>query len=258
MLSQNLAKSEDQGVDFMKKANAKTIAELRKKSAGELQELSNNQELGRFGTTLDGYVLPSNLIEHFRVGLQNQTPILTGWVTGDGSFLGDAQMTVEEYKKEAQLKYGVKADSFLAIFPASTSDEVKTAKQKLTLLGFAGLPSHLLAGFNTKKTYIYQFGHVPPDKPNFPNYGAFHTSEVPYVLHTLHTWKRPWQKLDKDLEEIMSSYWVNFARTGNPNGSNLPEWKSYDKHSGHILLLDDKVEIKAAFMKKELDFLEIN
>ncbi len=257
-LSQDLTKAEQQGTALMKKVNANSIAELRNKTSIELQEISNNQELGRFGTTLDGYVLPSNLKEHFRKGLQNQTPVLTGWVTGDGSFLGDSKLTVDDYKNEAQKKYGDKSSQFLSIFPASTNDEVKLVKQKLTMMDFAVLPAHLLAEFNSKTTYIYQFGHVPPDKPNFPNYGAFHTSEVPFALHTLHTWSRPWQKLDKDLENIMSSYWVNFAKTGNPNGNNLPEWKIYNKPSGNILLLGDKVEIKEGFLKPEIDFLVNN
>jgi para-nitrobenzyl esterase len=257
LLSQNLAKAEEVGLNFMKKANANSIDELRKKSAEELQILSNNKEVGRFGITLDGYALPVNLTEHFKKGLHNQTPVLTGWVTGDGSVLGDSKMNLEEYKKEVQTKYGDKADTFLSVFPASTEDEVKIIKQKLSLMGFAGLPSHLLANFNSKASYIYQFGHVPPDKPNFPNYGAFHTSEVPYMLHTLHTWNRPWQALDKEIENKMSSYWVNFAKTGNPNGQNLPEWKSYNKQSGEIMVISDKLESKTAFLKKEFDFLEM-
>lgn len=257
LLSQNLAKAEEVGLNFMKKANSHSIAELRKKSAEELQILSNNPEVGRFGITLDGYALPVNLTEHFKKGLHNQTPILTGWVTGDGSVLGDSKMNLEEYKKEAQTKYGDKADVFLSIFPASTDDEVKMVKQKLSLMGFAGLPSHLLASFNTKPSYIYQFGHVPPDKPNFPNYGAFHTSEVPYMLHTLHTWNRSWQALDKEIENTMSSYWVNFAKTGNPNGQNLPKWKRYNNQSGEIMVVGDKLESKPAFLKKEFDFLAL-
>lgn len=256
MLSKNLKKSEQQGVLFMKKANTNSIAELRKKSAEELQTLSNNPEVGGFGTTMDGYVLPVNLIEHFKKGLQNQTPVLTGWVTGDGSFLGDSNMSVEDYKKEAQAKYGDKADEYLRIFPVTTAEEVKAVKQKLTLLGFAGMPAHLLASFNTKASYIYQFGHVAPDKPNFPNYGAFHTSEVPYVLHNLHTWNRPWQPLDKEIETVFSSYWINFAKTGNPNGDNLPKWESYNKESGTIMTVDDKMESKSGFLKKEFDFLD--
>jgi para-nitrobenzyl esterase len=258
LLSQNLAKAEEDGLNFMQKANAPSIAELRKKTADELQTLSNNKEVSRFGITLDGYTLPINLMEHFKKGLHNQTPVLTGWVTGDGTVLGESKMNLEAYKKEAQTKYGDKADAFLSAFPASTDDEAKAAKQKLSLLGFAGLPAHLLAGFNTKTTYLYQFSHVPPDKPNFPNYGAFHTSEVPYALHNLHTWQRPWQQLDRDLENTISSYWVNFAKTGNPNGVNLPEWKSYDKQTGNIMLLGDKLEVKSAFLKKEFDFLETN
>jgi para-nitrobenzyl esterase len=258
LITQTLAKAEDQGVAFMKKVNTASLAELRKKTAEELQTISNNQELGRFGTTLDGYVLPLNLMDHFKKGAQNQVPVLTGWVTGDGSLFGNTEITVDEYRKEAEAKYGSKAGAYLEIFPAFTPAEVKAAKQKITLLNFAGLPSHLLAGFNSKPTYVYQFGHVPPDKPNFPNYGAFHTSEVPYALHTLHLWKRPWQSVDSELENIMSSYWVNFAKTGNPNASKLPEWRTYDKQSGNVLLLNDKVENRAAFLKKELDFLEGN
>jgi para-nitrobenzyl esterase len=64
--------------------------------------------------------------------------------------------------------------------------------------------------------------------------------------------------LDKDLENIMSSYWVNFTKTGNPNGRSLPEWKSYDKQAGNVMLLDDKVEGKTGFLKKEFTFLEMN
>jgi para-nitrobenzyl esterase len=258
LLSQDLAKAEAVGLNFMKKANTQTIAELRKIPAEALQKISNNPDADRFGVTLDGYTLPQNLTEHFKKGMHNQTPVLTGWVTGDGTIMGESKMNLEEYKKETQTKYGDKADAFLSVFSATTDEEAKLVKQKLSLLGFAGLPAHLLASYNTKTSYLYQFSHVPPDKPNFPNYGAFHTAEVPYALHTLHTWQRPWQQLDKDLENTISSYWVNFAKTGNPNGQNLPEWKSYDKQSGNIILLSDKIEIKAAFMKKEFDFLEMN
>ena len=154
------------------------------------------------------------------------------------------------------MKLGAKAYLTKNCAGENIIEAVKAAKQKVTLIGFAGMPSHLLASFNSKPTYMYQFSHIPPDKPNFPNFGAFHTSEVPYTLHTLHTWKRPWQQLDRDLENTISSYWVNFAKTGNPNGANLPEWKTYDKQSGNIISLSDKVELKAAFLKKEFDFLE--
>lgn len=255
-LSQNLEAAEKQGLNFMQKAKANNLADLRKMPAAELQVLSQNRELGQFGVTLDGYFLPNNLLEHFKNGKQNHVPILTGWVAGDGDFLGDKKMTVEEYKAEAQNKYGEKAGAFLNIFPANTEDEVKADNKKMTLIGFAGMPAHQLANFNTKPTYLYYFNHVPVDKPNFPNYGAFHTSEVPFALHTLHKWNRDWRASDRKVENTMNSYWVNFAKTGNPNGAQLSDWKAYKKDTGNILVLEENTTLKPGLFKKEFDFLE--
>lgn len=255
---QDLGASEKAGIRFMEKTAATSIAELRAISAEKLQSVSNDPEIGRFGVTLDGYVLPKDLSAHFKAGRQQQIPIMAGWVTGDGDFLGNTDKTVAQYEADAKTTYGEQADTFLSIFPAPTTEAVKAQSSKITLLNFAGLPSHRLAGFNSKNSYLYQFGHVPPDKPDFPNYGAFHTSEVPYVLHTLHTWDRPWRPIDRDIENMMSAYWVNFAKTGNPNGAGLPEWQSYSNDSGHILVVEKEAASKAAFLKKEFDFLEKN
>lgn len=256
MLGKNLADAEKQGSLIMQKANATSIAELRKKTAEEIWAISNSKGIDRFGTIVDNYVLPTDIFTHFQKGLHNDVPLLTGWVTGDGALMGNPNTTVEKFKKDAQANYGEKANEFLTLFNPQTDNEAKAGQAKLGLFNFAALPSHLWAGFNKNKSYLYQFSHVPPDKPNFPNYGAFHTSEVPYALHTLKTWKRSWQQTDYDLEKTMSDYWVNFAKTGNPNGQGLPEWKSYDKQTGDIMELGDKVVLRPSLFKKEFDFLE--
>lgn len=258
MLSQNLEQAESRGSKFMELAKANSIADLRKIPAEELQKLSGNREAGRFGITMDGYVLPADILAHFKNGKHNQVPLLTGWVTGDGSFLGESKMTLEEYKKEAQTKYGDRVNEYLRIFPASTNDEVKSMKQKQMLINFAAMPSHLLALYTQQPAYVYQFSHIPTNKPDSPDYGAFHTSEVPFALHTLHKWQRPWKAIDKEIENMMSTYWVNFAKTGNPNGAGLPEWKTYDKETGNILEFGNDPAVKAGLFKKEFDFLEAN
>ena len=256
-LGKNLLEAEKQGEMVMQAAKATTIAELRKKTASEIWAISTGKGIDRFGTTLDNYVLPTDITSHFAKGLHNDVPLLTGWVTGDGMLMGSPNTTAEKFKKDAQTNYGDKANEFLTIFTAQTDEEAKAAQTKMAMFGFAALPSHMWAGFNKSKSYLYHFSHVPPDKPNFPNYGAFHTSEVPYALHTLKMWKREWQQTDYDLEKTMSDYWVNFAKTGNPNGQGLPEWKSYDKQSGNIMELGDKVVLRPSLFKKELDFLEM-
>lgn len=50
---------------------------------------------------------------------------------------------------------------------------------------------------------------------------------------------------------------VNFSKTGNPNGKGLPEWKAYNKETGNTMEFGDKVILKEAAFKKELDFLEM-
>jgi para-nitrobenzyl esterase len=256
MLMKDLHASEQQGVLLMQKAQVPNLAALRQKSAAELQELSNTPGLDRFGTTLDGYVLPTNLIDHFSKGFHNDVPLLTGWVTEDGALFGNAPITVEAFEKEAKTKYGDRTAAFLKIFPVKTDAAAQQTKKQLGLFQFAALPSHLWAGFNKSKSYLYQFSRVPPAKADFPNYGAFHTAEVPYALHTLKKWNRTWQQTDWDLEAKMSSYWVNFAKTGNPNGKDLPKWSPYTKNKGTILEFGDKIFLQPALFKKELDFLE--
>ncbi|KAA6315899.1 hypothetical protein EZS27_033712, partial [termite gut metagenome] len=89
--------------------------------------------------------------------------------------------------------------------------------------------------------------------------GAFHSAEFAYALHTLNKWERPFVDVDNKLEEIMSSYWVNFAKTGNPNGEGLPEWSIFDGNKPKIIKLGE--EVKSApmpFQKQLYFFTEIN
>ena len=71
--------------------------------------------------------------------------------------------------------------------------------------------------------YLYLWDHVLPG-PDAARYGAFHSSELAYVLNTLHASDRPFTDADRKIAEMMSSYWANFVTTGNPNGAGVPKW----------------------------------
>jgi glyoxylase-like metal-dependent hydrolase (beta-lactamase superfamily II) len=73
------------------------------------------------------------------------------------------------------------------------------------------------------RAFTYLWDHALPG-PDAARYGAFHTSEVPYVLNTLYTSDRPFTEADHKIAAMMSSYWANFAATGDPNGEGLPRW----------------------------------
>lgn len=255
LIPASLQTAEAIGIALEKKAGAVGIEGLRKKTAAEI--LKASQELGgmRMGLTLDGYALPINFIQHFKEGKHNIVPLMVGWVTGDGGLFGKSTITAAKFIERARETYGADADEFLKVFTTASDSEAQANESKLAILNFASLPAWLLAGYNKKPTFIYEGAYVPTDKPGFTNYGAFHTSEVPFALHTLHLWDRPWTQADYHIQELMSSYWLNFIKTGNPNGNGLPQWDAYNKSEGTVLEINTITVAKPGLYKNEFEVL---
>jgi para-nitrobenzyl esterase len=103
---------------------------------------------------------------------------------------------------------------------------------------------------------VYSFNRkLPPSSPA-NDFGAFHTGEVPYAYNNLHTVKnRPFTKADFALADQMSTYWTNFAKTGNPNGEGLLYWPAYEKVSKNTIQFDIKTEIKKLPTETQLEVL---
>jgi para-nitrobenzyl esterase len=252
----SLQDAEAVGVELQKITGAGSLEELRKKPADEILKASQSLGPMRIGLTADGYVLPKDLNIVFKEGKQNDVPVIMGWVADDVMLISKADITAEQFSLQVKEKYGNNAAEYLKVFPANNNTEAKASQMEINLLNFAGFPAYLIAGYNSKPTFIYQSSFVPTDKPGFPNYGAFHTSEVPYALHTLHMWKRPWQKRDFDMEELMSGYWIQFIKTGDPNVSGLPVWNPYNKNGDSAILEIDSITVlKPGLFKKELELM---
>ncbi len=105
-----------------------------------------------------------------------------------------------------------------------------------------GTWARMQAETGTQPSYLYYFKRVPPGEPN---YGAFHSAEFGYTLNTLQLWDRPFTEWDYELEDIMSSYWVNFAANGDPNGEGLPEWPAFDPANPEMIVFGDDIEVTA-------------
>jgi para-nitrobenzyl esterase len=94
-------------------------------------------------------------------------------------------------------------------------------------------PEMAMAALHTNaghRAYIYEFDRAVPG-PGKKALGAFHSLEIPYVFGALRdaTWNwLPFEPVDSQLSEIVQTYWVNFAKTGNPNGANVPAWAEFD------------------------------
>ncbi len=223
MRSRTLAEAEAEGAKFAEAKGAKSLAELRAMSWDKLTGGGGF----RFSPIVDGYLQPMAVRETIQKGLQNDVPTLTGANLGELGGLGpSAPATAESFRAQAQRRYGDTADEFLKLYPAG-NDEQARASQAASARDQALVSMYLWARerATTAKTpaYLYLWDHTLPG-PDAARFGAFHTSEVPYVMNTLSMSDRPFTEADHKIAEMMSSYWVNFVKSGDPNGKGLPKW----------------------------------
>jgi len=107
------------------------------------------------------------------------------------------------------------------------------------------------------RAYLYQFTRAGEDSAARRR-GAFHSAEITFVFGR----PRPIRPeagraaYDSTLADAMASYWVNFARTGDPNGRGLPRWPRYDRTTDAYLELGPRVVAKTNLRRAELDSLD--
>jgi para-nitrobenzyl esterase len=105
------------------------------------------------------------------------------------------------------------------------------------------------------KAWLYHFTRVPPI-PQSETYGSYHGAEIVYVIGNFHLASFTPQPEDELLAETMSGYWVNFAKTGDPNGDGLPVWPNYNFHTRRYMELGDTIQPGSYLLQKECDFFE--
>jgi para-nitrobenzyl esterase len=248
---QTLQAAEGRGRQLTEKMGLSSIAGLRAIPADSLLKIPNQG-----GIVIDRVVIPP-VYETFTSGKQNDVSLISGWNADDGVSFGPPP-TASQFKAGAKNQYGDKADQFLQAFPANTDAEAAQSRKLISQLRF-GWHNYTWAKMQsqhgTGKAYLYLFKRVPPGEPN---YGAFHSAEFGYALHTLKFWDRPFTEIDYKLEEIMSSYWVNFAKTGDPNGEGLPAWPAFNPEDPEVIELGNDVKAVPLPYKEQLQFLNNN
>jgi para-nitrobenzyl esterase len=213
---------------------------------------------GQFSVNVDGWLLPTDVMTIFEKGQQNDVPVLLGSNADEGTAFMPLKMTVAALQATAKQRFGANAENFLKLYPASSDEDAWKASAAFMRDSTFGVQMRTWARLQTKTgkshAYLYYFSRVPPG-PLSEHYGAFHASEISYVFGTADIGHRNWQNADRKLSEIMSSYWVNFATTGNPNGKGLPAWPVYDEKKDLALGLGDEIAPVPVPHKAGLDFI---
>lgn len=243
-----LAETETANVELAKTAwGGGTLAELRAKPADDLIKAIPRGPAFRFAPNIDGFFLPESIAAIFAAGKQSQVPLLAGWNADEGSsvaILGRDAPTPGLLATKIGALYGEKADSIRKAYSAADAGEAKRAAQDLAGDRFIGYSTWKWLETHTKTgnapVYRYRFDLKLPVAGGATGIAAEprspHAGEIEYVFQTLSSKPLPWRDEDRKLSDMMSSYWINFARSGDPNGPGLPKWPLYYGANGFMVM----------------------
>ena len=251
-----LATGEKNGAAFLAKMGVTSIAEARMRPADDI--LKNTPPgLGGGWPIIDGYVLTGDQYKLYEAGRYHDTPILIGTNSDEGALFVPT-VKADAYQAGVRSGYGEYAGKILAAYPGATDAEaLRSARDLFRDTTFAWPTwtwARLQARTGKGKVFVYYFTHRPayPDTPQYKGWGASHAGELSYVFGNF-TPAMPAAAADRTVSETIESYWVNFAKTGDPNGTGLPQWPAFTKANAQFMQLDEPAK---AIPVPNLDKLE--
>ena len=220
------------------------LEELRAKSAEEM-----SRTLFGAGMIVDGWIIPEDESLTFALGRQQPIDVLVGSNKDEGTFAGTTTATA--WTTRVRQRWADLADDYLRLYPAG-SDEEATGSSQRAFRDELAWQMRLYARLQSKRgnrAYWYLFTHEPPYAATSRNLKATHGVEIPYVFNNLRAPRvfpdassptlASASVAERALADRVSSYWVNFARAGNPNGSGLRQWPAVNDGSAEPMILGE-------------------
>jgi para-nitrobenzyl esterase len=231
--------AESRGEEFLKKLGATHIKAARALSAEEIQKSAGSGMGGGFRPAADRYIIPRDLYSLYQAGRFNDTPILLGNTSEEAASMGgNRNVTPEDFEKQIKTQYGHYADTILSVYPHSTDAEAAKASRGVRQSSSAW-NTWTWALLQSQKGKGKAFEYLFDYHPGTTDVGSGHGSDVPYAFQTLAGGRGGAPKPeDLKISDMISSYWVNFAKNGDPNRPGLPKWPAFAENDLKVMVFD--------------------
>ncbi|MCR4588543.1 MAG: carboxylesterase family protein [Lachnospiraceae bacterium] len=243
-----LAEGEALGAEIFEKAGIHSLEEARALPMEEVVMLEDKY-LGpgiHFEPVIDGIVIKENNFDAYIHGNYEKIPVLVGHTSGEAASFarafGSPAKTLAEFEEYAKV-YGDKAEEFKSLCKVSSDADVE---ELMTSFSMLDMPAGVrlfgeLQDAQGRTTYVYDFN---ADIPGEDNAGSYHGSELWFAYDALARCWRPFTGKHYDLARQVSSYWINFVKTGDPNGCDnfgnpLPRWEAFKKGDAFVMEFQD-------------------
>ena len=250
--------AEADGSKWLGSLGAETLEQARALPASLLEEAQHRPGAPLAQPPVDSYVLRGDQLLMWEQGQFNDVPVLLGVTSDETSVFGGKAPTAAEFEARIRRDYGAKADAILATYPHATDAQAAdSARELANETGFLWNTftwARLQAEHGEAPAYAYWFHRPNERNPR----GSGHGSEVALVFDNEDTrpGRTPWTGEDRALSKQLQSYWVNFAKTGDPNGVGLPNWPAFVPGKPTVLKLGEEtrpIAVPAAERLKLLD-----
>lgn len=237
--------AEATGLKVAAALGAKDVAALRAIDATTLSDGALKAGYGPWGT-VDGKILPRQLVDTFDRGEQAPVPMIAGFNIGEIRSLRilapPVPANASVYEATIRERYGDLAEAWLKLYPARDLGEAILATPRDALYGWTAERLALKQRAIGQPAYFYLFDHGYPAADENGLHG-FHAAEIPYVFGTASETPPYWPKIPDSLPErrlaaAMGDYWVSFAKTGQPVADGQAAWRPYGKDAAFMAFAD--------------------
>jgi para-nitrobenzyl esterase len=183
-------------------------------------------------------VLPDQPALMFATGRVAKVPVIAGWASEDGSVMSASlppSPTVKDWQAFVRQTLPMAADAVFATFPTKTDADVGRAALRFFSdwsFAYDAYASMRAVAQNGGKAWLYEFTRANPriwPAPQGVERGAFHASDMAYAIGHYEGEVTPpevYDETDRVIGRAMTGAWVQFVKTGNPNGPGLAEWRN--------------------------------